>query len=140
MRTGTGRASTLACRTRHVQNRCQITHITNPSRPNGTTTFTEKGTAWIGLGNVTRPVETVLVCSNSGLDFRAVEIIDVECVRERVGRQLSHVVLYGEGNCVDRTRECYATGRNDICSAADDFCASKGSQSRKTLRSSGMLQ
>lgn len=33
--------------------------------------------------------------------------------------------LYGEGNCVDRTRECYATGRNDICSAADDFCASK---------------
>ncbi|KAJ5273722.1 Peptidase S10 serine carboxypeptidase [Penicillium angulare] len=32
--------------------------------------------------------------------------------------------LYGEGNCVDQTRECYATGRNDICSAADNFCAS----------------
>lgn len=33
--------------------------------------------------------------------------------------------LYGEGNCVDRTLECYATGRNDICSAADNFCSSK---------------
>ncbi|KAJ5547307.1 hypothetical protein N7494_004892 [Penicillium frequentans] len=33
--------------------------------------------------------------------------------------------LYGKGNCVDQTRECYATGRNDICSAADDFCAEK---------------
>ncbi|KAJ5765787.1 Peptidase S10 serine carboxypeptidase [Penicillium odoratum] len=33
--------------------------------------------------------------------------------------------LYGEGNCVDQTLECYATGRNDICSAADDFCANK---------------
>ncbi|KAJ5763986.1 hypothetical protein N7533_002667 [Penicillium manginii] len=33
--------------------------------------------------------------------------------------------LYGEGNCVDRTRECYATGRNDICSTADSFCAAK---------------
>ncbi|KAJ5917251.1 Peptidase S10 serine carboxypeptidase [Penicillium verhagenii] len=33
--------------------------------------------------------------------------------------------LYGEGNCVDQTLECYATGRNDICSAADDFCAEK---------------
>lgn len=31
--------------------------------------------------------------------------------------------LYGEGNCVDQTRECYATGRNDVCAAADDFCA-----------------
>ncbi|KAJ5204517.1 uncharacterized protein N7498_005396 [Penicillium cinerascens] len=33
--------------------------------------------------------------------------------------------LYGKGNCVDRTLECYATGRNDICSAADNFCSSK---------------
>ncbi|KAJ5630336.1 Peptidase S10 serine carboxypeptidase [Penicillium longicatenatum] len=33
--------------------------------------------------------------------------------------------LYGKGNCVDQTLECYATGRNDICSAADDFCAEK---------------
>lgn len=33
--------------------------------------------------------------------------------------------LYGEGNCVDRTLECYATGRSDICSAADNFCSSK---------------
>ncbi|KAJ5120601.1 Peptidase S10 serine carboxypeptidase [Penicillium bovifimosum] len=33
--------------------------------------------------------------------------------------------LYGEGNCVDQTRQCYATGRNDICAAADNFCASK---------------
>ncbi|KAJ5732427.1 Peptidase S10 serine carboxypeptidase [Penicillium malachiteum] len=31
--------------------------------------------------------------------------------------------LYGEGNCVDQTLECYATGRDDICSTADDFCA-----------------
>lgn len=33
--------------------------------------------------------------------------------------------LYGEGNCVDQTLECYATGRNDICSAADNFCQKK---------------
>lgn len=33
--------------------------------------------------------------------------------------------LYGEGNCVDQTLECYSTGRNDICTAADNFCASK---------------
>lgn len=33
--------------------------------------------------------------------------------------------LYGAGNCVDQTRQCYATGRNDICSTADNFCASK---------------
>lgn len=33
--------------------------------------------------------------------------------------------LYGEGNCVDQTKQCYATGQNDICSTADDFCASK---------------
>ncbi|KAJ5782956.1 Peptidase S10 serine carboxypeptidase [Penicillium paradoxum] len=33
--------------------------------------------------------------------------------------------LYGEGNCLDQTQECYTTGRNDICFAADNFCASK---------------
>ncbi|KAJ5620866.1 hypothetical protein N7510_004850 [Penicillium lagena] len=33
--------------------------------------------------------------------------------------------LYGEGNCVDQTLQCYATGRDDICSAADNFCADK---------------
>jgi hypothetical protein len=33
--------------------------------------------------------------------------------------------LYGEGNCVDQTKHCYATGQNSICSRADDFCASK---------------
>lgn len=33
--------------------------------------------------------------------------------------------LYGEGNCVEQTRECYATGRDDICSAADNFCYNK---------------
>ncbi|KAI1847579.1 hypothetical protein JX266_006431 [Neoarthrinium moseri] len=32
--------------------------------------------------------------------------------------------LYGAGNCVDQTIQCYTTGRNDICSAADNFCAS----------------
>ncbi|KAH8203128.1 hypothetical protein TruAng_002649 [Truncatella angustata] len=30
--------------------------------------------------------------------------------------------LYGEGNCVDKTLQCYATGRNDVCSDADNFC------------------
>ncbi|KAF2204519.1 carboxypeptidase S1 [Delitschia confertaspora ATCC 74209] len=33
--------------------------------------------------------------------------------------------LYGPGNCLDQTKRCYATGRNDVCSAADEFCASK---------------
>lgn len=33
--------------------------------------------------------------------------------------------LYGEGNCLDRTRDCRATGSNAVCSAADDFCYSK---------------
>ncbi|KAJ5450280.1 uncharacterized protein N7458_006729 [Penicillium daleae] len=33
--------------------------------------------------------------------------------------------LYGEGNCVDKTKQCYATGRNDICAIADNFCANK---------------
>lgn len=31
--------------------------------------------------------------------------------------------LYGPGNCVDMTKECYASGRNDVCSFADNFCA-----------------
>lgn len=31
--------------------------------------------------------------------------------------------LYGEGNCVDQTKQCYATGQNDVCSRADNFCA-----------------
>ncbi|KAF2493300.1 carboxypeptidase S1 [Lophium mytilinum] len=30
--------------------------------------------------------------------------------------------LYGPGNCVDQTKHCYATGENDVCSAADNFC------------------
>ncbi|KAK9415167.1 putative Carboxypeptidase S1 [Seiridium unicorne] len=30
--------------------------------------------------------------------------------------------LYGEGNCYDQTVQCYTTGRNDVCSAADNFC------------------
>lgn len=33
--------------------------------------------------------------------------------------------LYGDGNCVDQTLQCYATGRDDICSIADTFCANK---------------
>jgi carboxypeptidase C (cathepsin A) len=33
--------------------------------------------------------------------------------------------LYGPGNCYDRTVQCYKTGRNDVCAAADDFCANK---------------
>lgn len=33
--------------------------------------------------------------------------------------------LYGEGNCVDQTKRCYATGLNSDCSAADNFCANK---------------
>jgi len=33
--------------------------------------------------------------------------------------------LYGPGNCVDQTLDCYARGINSICSAADNFCASQ---------------
>ncbi|EFQ87460.1 hypothetical protein CFE70_006153 [Pyrenophora teres f. teres 0-1] len=32
--------------------------------------------------------------------------------------------LYGPGNCVDRTKQCYETGNNAVCSSADSFCAS----------------
>ncbi|KAL8825128.1 MAG: hypothetical protein Q9170_007921, partial [Blastenia crenularia] len=31
--------------------------------------------------------------------------------------------LYGRGNCVDQTKDCYARGINEICAAADSFCA-----------------
>jgi carboxypeptidase C (cathepsin A) len=30
--------------------------------------------------------------------------------------------LYGEGNCLDMTKDCARTGQNSICSRADDFC------------------
>jgi carboxypeptidase D len=30
--------------------------------------------------------------------------------------------LYGAGNCVDQTNDCYARGIDEICSAADNFC------------------
>lgn len=30
--------------------------------------------------------------------------------------------MYGPGNCYDMTVECYATGRNDVCNFADQFC------------------
>ncbi|KAK6218190.1 holocytochrome c synthase [Pestalotiopsis sp. IQ-011] len=30
--------------------------------------------------------------------------------------------LYGEGNCYDQTVQCKETGRNEVCSAADNFC------------------
>lgn len=30
--------------------------------------------------------------------------------------------LYGTGNCVDQIKDCYATGTNAVCSAADNFC------------------
>lgn len=33
--------------------------------------------------------------------------------------------LYGPGNCYDQTVDCYTSGLNDICSAADDFCANE---------------
>jgi carboxypeptidase C (cathepsin A) len=33
--------------------------------------------------------------------------------------------LYGEGNCVDMTKDCYRTGENGVCARADNFCASK---------------
>ncbi|KAF1941302.1 carboxypeptidase S1 [Clathrospora elynae] len=33
--------------------------------------------------------------------------------------------LYGEGNCVDQTKQCYETGINSVCSSADSFCANK---------------
>ncbi|KAI4112348.1 MAG: hypothetical protein LQ338_008322, partial [Usnochroma carphineum] len=31
--------------------------------------------------------------------------------------------LYGPGNCVDQIKDCYARGIDEICSAADSFCA-----------------
>ncbi|KAI4211499.1 MAG: hypothetical protein LQ351_005675 [Letrouitia transgressa] len=31
--------------------------------------------------------------------------------------------LYGTGNCVDQLEQCYASKRNDVCSSADNFCA-----------------
>lgn len=33
--------------------------------------------------------------------------------------------MYGPGNCYDQTVDCYDSGRNDICSAADNFCYSE---------------
>ncbi|KAL5118868.1 hypothetical protein ACEQ8H_003191 [Pleosporales sp. CAS-2024a] len=33
--------------------------------------------------------------------------------------------VYGAGNCVDRTKECYRTGQNAICDAADNFCTNE---------------
>lgn len=33
--------------------------------------------------------------------------------------------VYGKGNCVDQTKQCYATGENSICIDADDFCFNK---------------
>lgn len=31
--------------------------------------------------------------------------------------------MFGPGNCADQTKDCYARGINEICSAADNFCA-----------------
>jgi len=31
--------------------------------------------------------------------------------------------LYGQGNCVDQIKNCYAVGTNDVCRAADTYCA-----------------
>lgn len=31
--------------------------------------------------------------------------------------------VYGAGNCVDRIKNCASTGINEVCSAADNFCA-----------------
>jgi len=33
--------------------------------------------------------------------------------------------LYGEGNCYDQIKQCYATGENAVCGRADSFCADK---------------
>lgn len=33
--------------------------------------------------------------------------------------------VYGEGNCLDQTKECYRTGQNAICARADEFCYNK---------------
>ena len=33
--------------------------------------------------------------------------------------------LYGPGNCVDQLKDCAARGTNEICSQADNFCASE---------------
>ena len=33
--------------------------------------------------------------------------------------------MYGAGNCADRITQCASTGRDDVCSAADNFCANE---------------
>lgn len=33
--------------------------------------------------------------------------------------------MYGPGNCYDQTVQCYTTGRDDVCSRADNFCYEK---------------
>ena len=39
-----------------------------------------------------------------------------------ITRQKMYNAMYGEGNCLDMSQQCRLTGRNDVCSAADNFC------------------
>ncbi|KAL1306466.1 hypothetical protein AAFC00_005164 [Neodothiora populina] len=43
---------------------------------------------------------------------------------ESVSAQMYNA-MYGPGNCADQTKDCYARGINEICSAADNFCYSE---------------
>ena len=36
--------------------------------------------------------------------------------------------LYGPGNCVDQLNDCAARGINEVCNAADNFCANEGEE------------
>ncbi|KAF2206958.1 hypothetical protein CERZMDRAFT_52089 [Cercospora zeae-maydis SCOH1-5] len=40
-------------------------------------------------------------------------------------KNMLYNAVYGPGNCYDRTLDCYNRGINEICSAADDFCANE---------------
>ena len=46
---------------------------------------------------------------------------DVE-FKNPITRKKMYNAMYGEGNCYDMTIQCRRTGRNDVCSAADNFC------------------
>ncbi|POS80606.1 carboxypeptidase S1 [Diaporthe helianthi] len=39
--------------------------------------------------------------------------------------EMMYNAMWGKGNCYDQTVECNTNGVNEICSAADDFCATE---------------
>ncbi|KAF2772299.1 alpha/beta-hydrolase [Teratosphaeria nubilosa] len=49
---------------------------------------------------------------------------DIDFFNDSVKAQMYNS-MYGPGNCHDMTLDCYTRGINDICTAADDFCANE---------------